>query len=58
MELLIPCFDIPSRVLRKKDLLSREYKDPTSVVIFVGTGLGVEYFVFECFLPFVPNPHL
>ncbi len=69
MEILIPCFNTPSGVLRKKRPLNREYKNCVLIAIFVGTGLGVErceverceverFRVERHFFPSIPSPHL
>ncbi len=57
MELIMPCVDTPSGVLRKKST-SQEHQDPKPTAIFVGTSLGVKRLGFKCPLPPLPSPHL
>ncbi len=37
----MPCFNTFSRVLRKRDPPSREYKDPTPIAILIGSSVRI-----------------
>ena len=44
MELLIPCLDTLSGVLRKKRLFKLKYKDLASIAVLVGLSVEIELF--------------
>ena len=58
----MPCFNILSGVLKKKDFSSRKYEDFILIAIFADISLNVKHLGYECFrasfFPPIPNAHL
>ena len=61
----MPYFNIPSKVLRKKNPPKGEYENSALIPVFVGSSVKIECFRNECSgdevagaVPSTPSPHL